>query len=742
VTAIQENNYKRINTQKLFEDFKIFEKNLNMPFEDLRINNGYVYSHVSDVFRDIDVIDIAVDRCNTLYVADREQNLFTYHANENVLEKIGRIGERFSLAINTISAIGTDKDTVYIADYIPKDSMDQTRDEAHLIALTKKDLQIRWVISTGPAGSPLNKIQAIECDSQGKVYILDEITKKIFYISIGSVCYPALHPFNLIYNENFTPEEGSFEPADVAVDVDGLLHILFVNSGGITDTEGKTKGYILKVRPTKIEKFAGTIEQKIPVNKFSPSGIAVDASKQIFIVGNSKDYLPNNSDSSNNIYKVSDENNIPVAFFQEEIRKLVSDSKGNLYFINYEDKLTLLVRNKLNMQDDKGYFEGTYISKPVDSQTQRTRWHRLLLEGEFGSGTQVDFLYYVSDNRLHDDEIVKLSPESWHNCVSKTSAVQGTEKRDALFLDDVRGRYLWFKLILSGSEQLSPVIKSITVFFPRTSYLDYLPAVYREDSAGNGLLERFLAIFESIFFEIDFTIENIGRFFETSGAPPEFLSWLGSWLAVSMDTDWPEDKKRLFIRKAVSLYKKRGTREGLEESIELFTGKKPFIVENFQASKACKGTTSRQCCEKKTILSPREQIFFPHEEATVKICPENKIPGDEGEEVPLINILYKAERFGFSVFLTDPEMDTITQSRIRRIIEEQKPAHTSYELKVLEPCFYLDIHTYLEINTVVTKPEFVLDKTSILGRDTVLHDEEQAGQIERHSRVGMDILLS
>lgn len=740
MTAIQENNYKRINTQKLFEDFKIFEKNLNIPFEDLRINNGYVYSHVSDVFRDIDVIDIAVDRCNTLYITDREQNLYRSHANENVLEKIGRIGETFSPALNTISAIGADKDTVYIADYISKDSTDQTIEEARLIALAKRGLQIRWVLSTGPDGSPLNKIKAIECDSLGKVYILDEKKKKIFYISIGSVCCPALYPFNLMDIENFIPGEGSFEPADIAIDVDGLLYILFVNSGKSADPVSETKGYILKVRPTNIEKYAGTIEQKISIRKFLPSGIAVDASKQIFMGVKREDI---NGDLSTNIYKISDENYIPVASCQGVIRKLVSDSKGNLYFINYEDKLTLLVRNKLNMQDDRGYFEGTYISKPVDSQTSRTRWHRLLLEGEFGSGTQVDFMYYVSNDRLPDDKIKNLSPESWHNCVSKTSAVQGTEKRDALFLDDVRGKYLWFKLILSGSELLSPVIRSITIFFPRTSYLDYLPAIYREDPVSKGLLERFFAVFESIFFEIDFTIENIGRFFETSGAPPEFLSWLGSWLAMSMDTDWPEDKKRLFIRKAVSLYNKRGTREGMEESIELFTGKKPFIVESFQASKAFKGTTSRQCCEKKTTISPvKEKIFFPPEGATVKICPENNIAGEEGGEVPLINTLYNTERFGFSVLLTDPDMDTITQSRIRRIIEEQKPAHTSYELKVLEPRFFLDMHTYLEINTVVTKPEFVLDKSSILGRDTVLHDEEQAGQIERHSRVGMDILLS
>lgn len=77
-----------------------------------------------------------------------------------------------------------------------------------------------------------------------------------------------------------------------------------------------------------------------------------------------------------------------------------------------------------------------------------------------------------------------------------------------------------------------------------------------------------------------------------------------------------------------------------------------------------------------------------------------------------------------------------------RIIDEQKPAHTSYELKVLKPMFYLDMHTYLEVNTVVTEPEFVVGKTSMIGRDTVLYTEEKAGQIERYSRIGVDILLS
>jgi hypothetical protein len=61
---------------------------------------------------------------------------------------------------------------------------------------------------------------------------------------------------------------------------------------------------------------------------------------------------------------------------------------------------------------------------------------------------------------------------------------------------------------------------------------------------------------------------------------------------------------------------------------------------------------------------------------------------------------------------------------------------------VLEPWFYLDMHTYLGVNTTLTKPSFILGKTSVIGRDTVLYDREEAGQVARKSRIGIDDTLT
>lgn len=686
---------------------------------DIRLNSEHVYKFGNILLDDnnLSMIDIVIDECDIFYLVDEKRNLIlTYDLHNDALKVIGCYPGILPLKLNTLSAIGVDRDTLYIADLISINGADNAR----LIALAKRDFQIRWIICKGSDGKPLNKILDIECDNKGDIYILENETGRILSISKESVDYPAPHLF-------YSTDPEVPKPKELAVDTESNLYVLY---------EKKLQIFYAK---------AGEKEIPIQPASLSPSGLVVDAWKQVFIGGSETG--SEKEISLKTIHKLSGEIFTPLWSYRGASSKLISDSQGNLYVLDDKgNKLTSLIRQKVHLPDKEGAFRGYYISKPIDSQNPDTRWHRLVLEGEFEKGTQVEFLYYVSNDQVVD--IKTIDPDQWRTCVSETSSVQGENKRDALFLEDVEGRYLWFRIVLSGTETRSPVVRKITVFFPRVSYLDHLPAIYREDPLSKGLLERFLAIFESMFFDIDHTIEHIGHYFDAYGAPPEFLSWLGSWLALAVEEDWPEDKKRLFICKAVSLYKKRGTREGLEKSIELLTGKKPFIVEVFKGKDSCKDVTAKYCNEQNL---QENMIYFPPGEAVVKVCLDEKTlkrSDKDGaleeayQEIPLIDFLYGTERFGFCVIFNDSYMDPTTVSRVRRIIEDQKPAHTCYGLKVLQPWFYLDIHTYLGINTKLTKPEFVLGVTSVIGRDTVLDDEEQAGQVERHARVGIDSTIS
>jgi phage tail-like protein len=348
--------------------------------------------------------------------------------------------------------------------------------------------------------------------------------------------------------------------------------------------------------------------------------------------------------------------------------------------------------------------------------------------------------------------------------------------RDAL-IQSPSGRHLWLKLVLrSSDENKTPRIRSISAYLPRSSYLRYLPAVYQEDTASRDFLERFLSLFETLLWNNEEAINQIGRFFDVEATPDEFISWLATWVAAISDESWSEEKKRIFLQRAVALYKKRGTREGLEELIEIYTGYKPMIIEHFQL----------RCAENEEIKSVLEKLFglylfsliagdlendldagfIPEElknmfetkgitlSEIITVTKEDndkwRVVDEEKESTYIIrkegkNLnIYFWTPFCFCVLLKPAEAEIYGSQleTVKRLIEFEKPAHTVAGVMVLQPWIYLDMHTYLGINTYLSEPVMRLGITSVIGRDTVLTDMEEAGQIERRARTGMDTNLT
>lgn len=72
-------------------------------------------------------------------------------------------------------------------------------------------------------------------------------------------------------------------------------------------------------------------------------------------------------------------------------------------------------------------------------------------------------------------------------------------------------------------------------------------------------------------------------------APREFLNWLSGWVTLSFRAGLDEGQSRRFIDRAVVLYRKRGTKSGIEELVETYTGITPEIDETgaaFQIGKS------------------------------------------------------------------------------------------------------------------------------------------------------------
>lgn len=103
-----------------------------------------------------------------------------------------------------------------------------------------------------------------------------------------------------------------------------------------------------------------------------------------------------------------------------------------------------------------------------------------------------------------------------------------------------------------------------------------LPAVFHEDE----MVQRFLSAFDIVMAPIFCTLDNIDSYFDPMLSPPDFLEWVGSWLGVAFDDNWPLERCRSIVGQAATLYRWRGTVKGLAAELALHTGFEPEIEES------------------------------------------------------------------------------------------------------------------------------------------------------------------
>src|SRR5439155_14541872 len=89
-----------------------------------------------------------------------------------------------------------------------------------------------------------------------------------------------------------------------------------------------------------------------------------------------------------------------------------------------------------------------------------------------------------------------------------------------------------------------------------------------------------LWITQHLFGSIEDILDIVHTYFDPLESPKEFIPWLAGWTAMILEEDWALEKKRKLIKKAIELYKIRGTVKGLKLFISMFTGHEPEIIEN------------------------------------------------------------------------------------------------------------------------------------------------------------------
>jgi len=196
----------------------------------------------------------------------------------------------------------------------------------------------------------------------------------------------------------------------------------------------------------------------------------------------------------------------------------------------------------------------------------------------------------------------------------------------------------------------------VTIWIARRGYLENLPAIYRRsDAVGRNLVRDLCFVFEHMFDSVEVNLTDGWRFYDPHVAPIEFLSWLSNWTAFSLDLDWPEAEKRALIKRAVDLYRIRGTKRGLSLFLRLFTGHEPDIAENTWPFKG-----------------------FRVEAEGAEL----------GARVGLDSVIMPPVDLAHCFVVTMPmKYEDVTSDmviRIHQIIQTEKPAHTHYYLRFAE----------------------------------------------------------
>jgi phage tail-like protein len=231
----------------------------------------------------------------------------------------------------------------------------------------------------------------------------------------------------------------------------------------------------------------------------------------------------------------------------------------------------------------------------LDGKEPDCVWHRLFIDGCIPPGTSVR----VKSRAANDPQALALA--AWQDEPGFYRRPEGSELPYAtlevgfdtfeLLFQAAKGQYLQLALTLEGTGQATPRLRSLRAYYGRFSYLvHYMPGIYRDQVAafgdsGNGgandgvdraaltFLDRFLALFEGVFTNIEDKIAAAQALLDPRSAPPGALDWLASWFGVAFDPQWDEVRRRLFIRYAMTFFGQRGTLNGLLMALQLGFGK-------------------------------------------------------------------------------------------------------------------------------------------------------------------------
>lgn len=186
---------------------------------------------------------------------------------------------------------------------------------------------------------------------------------------------------------------------------------------------------------------------------------------------------------------------------------------------------------------------------------------------------------------------------------------------------------------------------------PSANYVNFLPVLYREVD----FINRFIQIFEQTFEPVVTSFSSMWANLDPLTAPKALLPFLAHWVDWPLDPLWDLQQQRRLIRRAMELYRWRGTRKGLRLYLHLYTG---LPLDDHLAHEVDKHISITEPFGQGLVLDA--------------CC--------VGEDA----VIGGGKPYHFSVCLRPNREGDIDTELVRHIIDREKPAFCTYELTIEE----------------------------------------------------------
>ena len=424
---------------------------------------------------------------------------------------------------------------------------------------------------------------------------------------------------------------------------------------------------------------------------------------------------------------------------------------------------------------------GVYRTTALDSGILACQWHRVALCGALPAGTWMKVETFAADQVYTDDQLAGFAVWSTVQARPRPPAPVKSNKSaaapwhwDAL-VRSPPGRYLWLRITLCGSGVQTPALRSAVVEFPRITSMQYLPAVFGAEATSADFSQRFVALYDHVMRSIECKVDTLACWFDplstpgrsVGGAPIDFLTWLASWIGLSLDRSWSEAKRRWLVKNAARLYPLRGTLKGLRGMLLLLLGwDQPPVRWSRPATRPTCAPRADNC----RPLSPcvtyePPPLILEHfrlrrwlrlgagrlgEEATLwgqRIVDRSQLDVNArvGETLVLTTptpaddpVLVHANRF--TVFVPARLRAPAPRRSLENLLRSESAAYLAYDIEYVEPRMRIGVQSMIGFDSVIGRvPEGVVLGANALGRATVLTaapGAEPGARLGRTSRLG------